>query len=178
MVAFFMINSSPNSIKCDLTNTPVAFFLEYAGGLHIIALREGELGQNSHTQRTTHTHTRLHHLPVVTGLYFYIFTFAPKTCKLRPAKPTPNYRMGGLEATKAPRPFAPASIQSSDSSCTRINILSTLGMIPLNTMSFLAFHRVHAPKTTKVLKPSRTPLFICSFAHLLVASYSASIFRR
>jgi hypothetical protein len=32
-------------------------FLEYAGGLHSIALREGELGHNSHTQRTnTHTH--------------------------------------------------------------------------------------------------------------------------
>jgi len=45
-------------------------FLEYAGGLHII-LREEELGQNGHTQRTR-THTRLHHLPVITGLYFYI----------------------------------------------------------------------------------------------------------
>jgi hypothetical protein len=33
------------------------FFLEYAGGLHIIALREGELGQNSRTKNTsTHTH--------------------------------------------------------------------------------------------------------------------------
>ena len=49
----------------------VKFFLEYAGGLHIIALREEELGQNGHTQRTR-THTRLHHLPVITGLYFYI----------------------------------------------------------------------------------------------------------
>jgi hypothetical protein len=39
------------------------FFLEYAGGLHIIALGEG-LGQNSQTQCTctsTHTHTPLAH---------------------------------------------------------------------------------------------------------------------
>jgi len=27
----------------------VKFFLEYAGGLHIIALSEEELGQNSHS---------------------------------------------------------------------------------------------------------------------------------
>ena len=34
------------------------FFLEYAGGLQCIPLREEELGQNSHTQRTSmHTHT-------------------------------------------------------------------------------------------------------------------------
>jgi hypothetical protein len=32
--------------------------LEYAGGLHIIALREGELGQNSHKQRTN-THPQM-----------------------------------------------------------------------------------------------------------------------
>ena len=36
----------------------VKFFLEYGGGLHIIALREEELGQNSHTQCTcTRAHT-------------------------------------------------------------------------------------------------------------------------
>ena len=76
-----------SSVLCD--DISICFFLlEYGGGLHIIALREEELGQNSHTQRTrTRTHTRLHHLPVITGL---TFTFAPKTDMLRPAGPTPK----------------------------------------------------------------------------------------
>jgi hypothetical protein len=71
----------------------------------------------------------------------YTFTIAPKIDMLRPVRPTPNYWTGGLVATMAPRPFAPASIQSSDSSCTSRKVLSTLGVIPLNTTSFLASQR-------------------------------------
>ena len=45
----------------------------------------------------------------------------------------PTTEQGGLVVTTAPRPFAPAGIQSSDSSCASRKVLSTLGVIPLNT---------------------------------------------
>ena len=46
----------------------VGFFpLEYAGELHIIALREEELGQNSHTTQTPRHTQNTHHSPRNTG---------------------------------------------------------------------------------------------------------------
>jgi len=114
---------------------PSIFFLEWAGELHIVALRKEIKAKLAIQTQTTHSHCFL-------KLHTRLFLS----------------RIAGRIATRPLKPLAPASIQRSASSSARRSAWSILGEAPLNTISFLVFQRIQAPSTTNESNPRRASL--------------------